>query len=89
MGERRVVIKDREFPWADVTIRRVWLSVELDNNWTVGEQGITKIEHMELTGQMAFVPWLSVWRGDQLVCIVNVAMVDQIDFAYGSEDEHE
>jgi hypothetical protein len=32
----------------------------------IGQDGITKIEVYEEMGQMTYIPWIAIWKGDVL-----------------------
>jgi hypothetical protein len=49
--------------------------------YQVGKGGITAIQPIDVTGQMAYVPWFNVWRGQTLVCKVNAAHVHIVEYA--------
>jgi hypothetical protein len=49
--------------------------------YRVGKDGITAIEPIDVNGQMAYVPWFNVWRGQTLVCKVNAAHVHIVEYA--------
>lgn len=48
--------------------------------WNVGERGITKIIPYREAGQMAHVPWLAIYRGDNIVLRVNCIAVEFIEY---------
>lgn len=42
--------------------------VEGTEGFTVGVNGVTRIEAYDENGQMAMVPWVAVFKGDQICC---------------------
>jgi hypothetical protein len=38
--------------------------------WTVGRNGITKIEPYGENGHMAPIPWLAIWKGEEITARV-------------------
>lgn len=44
----------------------------------VGKEGITKIAPYTENGQMAAVPWLAIYKGDDIIVRVNCAAVEYI-----------
>lgn len=49
--------------------------------YEVGHNEVTAIQPIEVTGQMAYVPWFNVWRGQTLACKVNAAHVAVVLYA--------
>jgi hypothetical protein len=62
---------------------RTVLGLSMPNNDTfhVGNDGIAAIQPIDVTGQMAYVPWFNVWRGKTLVYKVNAAHVAVVLYA--------
>ena len=52
-------------------IKAIWK--EEDGYQIGGTSGITKIEVYQETGQMAYVPWAKIWKGDFLLARVDLA----------------
>lgn len=50
---------------------------------TVGRFDVTRISAVDETGEMAYVPWFEVWKGDKLYCRVNARYVSQILYQEG------
>jgi len=50
-------------------IRRVvwWHSLSHPLSFTVGEDGVTRIEPYDDSGQMGMVPWLAIYSGDDIM----------------------
>ena len=62
--------------------RSVWgLSMDGGGHYQVGKDGVTAIQSIDVTGQMAYVPWFNVWRGQTLACKVNAAYVMVVEYA--------
>lgn len=51
-----------------------------ERGYQVGKDGVTAIEPIDVTGQMAYVPWFNVWCGQALVCKVNAAHVHIVEY---------
>ncbi len=47
----------------------------------VGTNGVTRIEAYLESGQMAYVTWLQVWKGDVLAMRINCAHMTEINYA--------
>jgi hypothetical protein len=62
--------------------RSVWaLLMGEAMGYQVGRDGVTAIQPIDVTGQMACVPWFNVWRGQTLACKVNAAYVHVVEYA--------
>ena len=61
--------------------RSVWGLEIQSRRWQVGKDSVTAIEPIDVTGQMAYVPWFNVWRGQTLACKVNAAYVTVVEYA--------
>ena len=35
--------------------------------WRIGKDAVTKIEVYEETGQMSYVPWIAIWKNNEVV----------------------
>jgi hypothetical protein len=64
--------------------RSVWGLALGETGYQVGKDGVTAIEPIDVTGQMAYVPWFNVWRGQTLACKVNAAYVHIVEYAPSS-----
>lgn len=56
---------------------------EAQNAHEVGRDGITRISVVDETGEMAYVPWFEVWKGDALYCRTNAAYVSEVYYQEG------
>jgi hypothetical protein len=58
-------------------------ALRLEGDWCyrIGKDGVTAIEPIDVSGQMAYVPWFNVWRKLTLVCKVNAAYVRVVEYA--------
>lgn len=50
---------------------------------TVGRYGVTRISAVDEHGEMAYVPWFDVWKGEALYCRVNSKYVGQVLYQEG------
>ncbi len=50
-------------------------------SYTVGFGGITRIIVGEVAGEMAMVPWFTVYRGDVIAYRINAAHVHVVEYA--------
>lgn len=55
----------------------------------VGEHGVTRISPFDETGEMAYVPWFEVWKGDRLYCRTNAAFIAEVYYEEGHDNEPE
>ena len=46
-------------------------------------RGRRKIHHADETGEMSYVPWFEVWKGDQLFARVNASYVSEVFYQEG------
>ena len=53
---------------------------------TVGRWGITRISVVDETGEMAYVPWFEIWKGDALYSRVNSRYVSEVLYQEGQPD---
>lgn len=58
----------------------VTLGGEAGEWWAVGRGNTTRIEAYHENGQMALVPWLAIYEGDEIVFRVNGAAVEYIGY---------
>lgn len=50
---------------------------------SVGRYGVTRISAVDETGEMAYVPWFEVWKGDALYARVNSKYVSEVLYEEG------
>ena len=50
------------------------------DGYAVGGNGVTAIEPYDEYGEMSYVPWFNVWRGETLWCKVNGAHVSTVQY---------
>lgn len=77
------MVKERKMNNDDLTKEPrsvMGLSME-SGHYRVGKDGVTAIEPIDVTGQMAYVPWFNVWREQTLACKVNAAYVRVVEYA--------
>lgn len=49
----------------------------------VGQSGITRISAVDETGEMSYVPWFEVWKGEALYARVNASYVCEVYYEEG------
>lgn len=47
--------------------RQITSAIGERGNFAVGDFGVTKITAYDENGEMAYVPWLAIWKGDAVV----------------------
>lgn len=53
----------------------------------VGEYGVTAIEPYDEYGEMSYVPWFNVWRGEVLYFKFNAAQLTSIEYKQPDTDQ--
>lgn len=67
---------------------RLVIGLQMDGGYHhVGSDGVTAIEPYDEVGQMAYVPWFNVWRGETLYCKVNAAHVVSVQYKQPDSDQ--
>lgn len=66
-------------------IQTIFIGDDYQRRHDVGQYGVTKITAVDETGEMAYVPWFEVWRGDALYVRVNSAFVGEVYYQEGTE----
>lgn len=51
--------------------------------FNVGRQGVTEIREVGEYGEYAMIPWVEVWRGDQLVARFSQHKLEHIFYVQG------
>ena len=65
----------------DRPIEAIWYP-DLTNGYKIGDSpGITKISLYYESGQMAGVPWFTVWKGNDVVARCNAAHIALVIYA--------
>ena len=55
--------------------------------FAVGSCRVTKIEAYREAGQGGYVPWFAVWKGDDLLCRVNGAVIAGVEYAPNGKEK--
>lgn len=64
-------------------IHSICLAGDPQLNHTIGRYGVTKISVVDEHGEMAYVPWFEVWKGDALCARVNANFVSEVYYTEG------
>jgi hypothetical protein len=65
------------------TISSLFIAGDYQRSYTVGRYEVTKISAVDEQGEMAYVPWFEVWKGDRLLARINASYVSEVFYQEG------
>jgi hypothetical protein len=64
-------------------ISSIFMVGDYQRSYIVGRYDITRIMAVDETGEISYVPWFEVWKGDRLFARVNASYVSEVFYQEG------